>query len=454
MSSLFALPEAHSTIDVDVHSLDDLLGPGRDVDVVKIDVEGAELDVLRGMKRILADNEKAVVILEYGPSHLKRVGIEIQSWFAAIREYGFDIWEIDDESLSLRPLRKAGLDELYSINLLLARGRPEALEPLFSGADFMTGQGREVIVVGAGGHSKVVIDVLRASGWQPAGLLDRDATAGSVLGVPVLGDDDLGRSLYEDGYRNAFVAIGRNDLRRRLGTRLRDIGFTIVTTHSSERHDFTIGDHRRRGRDHAPCDHQCRRQDRRFRNHQHRGDRRARLHHWGGGACRAALCYRRGSDDRGRGLIRDWSSRTAAQRDRRRFDGRSWRGGGRQCSTAADRDRYTGAAVTKHVTQADREWFALMKIGLVSSTVPLVQGGGRFIVDWLADKLAAAGHRVETVWIPFTDEVKYIFPQMTAFSPAGSGELIRPGDHVSAAGARRQTPCKDRLAHPSRPGFL
>ena len=56
-----------------------------------------------------------------------------------------------------------------------------------------------------------------------------------------------------------------------------------------------------------------------------------------------------------------------------------------------------------------------MKIGLVSSTIPLVQGGGRFIVDWLADKLAAAGHRVETVWIPYTDEVKYIFPQMTAF---------------------------------------
>ena len=155
--------------------------------------------------------------------------------------------------------------------------------------------------------------------------------------------------LYADGHRNAFVAIGRNDLRRTLGTRLREIGFTIVTTGSSERHDFAVGDHRRRERDHATCDHQCRRQDRRFRDHQHRSDRRARLHHWGGGACRAALCHWRGSDDRGRGLIRDWSSRTAAQRHRRRFDGRSGRGGGRQCSTVADRGRHTGAAVAKHV---------------------------------------------------------------------------------------------------------
>ena len=56
-----------------------------------------------------------------------------------------------------------------------------------------------------------------------------------------------------------------------------------------------------------------------------------------------------------------------------------------------------------------------MKIGLVSSTIPLVQGGGRFIVDWLAEKLVAAGHSVEIVWIPYTDEVRFMFAEMAAF---------------------------------------
>jgi glycosyltransferase involved in cell wall biosynthesis len=56
-----------------------------------------------------------------------------------------------------------------------------------------------------------------------------------------------------------------------------------------------------------------------------------------------------------------------------------------------------------------------VKIGLVSSTVPLVQGGGRFIVDWLAAKLSHAGHRVEIVWIPYTDELQFMFSEMTAF---------------------------------------
>jgi len=93
----------------------------------------------------------------------------------------------------------------------------------------MKEQDRRVIIVGAGGHAKVVIDVLRMAGWRPEGLLDCNPIKRSVLGVEVVGDDHLSRSLFEAGYRNAFVAIGRNDLRRRLGTQLRDMGFTIVT---------------------------------------------------------------------------------------------------------------------------------------------------------------------------------------------------------------------------------
>jgi glycosyltransferase involved in cell wall biosynthesis len=41
-----------------------------------------------------------------------------------------------------------------------------------------------------------------------------------------------------------------------------------------------------------------------------------------------------------------------------------------------------------------------MKIGLVSSTVPHVNGGYRFIVDWLEPHLKAAGHQVERIYLP------------------------------------------------------
>jgi glycosyltransferase involved in cell wall biosynthesis len=45
-----------------------------------------------------------------------------------------------------------------------------------------------------------------------------------------------------------------------------------------------------------------------------------------------------------------------------------------------------------------------MKIALVSSLEPFVDGGYRNIVAWLEGPLKAAGHQVEIVWLPFADE--------------------------------------------------
>ena len=55
-----------------------------------------------------------------------------------------------------------------------------------------------------------------------------------------------------------------------------------------------------------------------------------------------------------------------------------------------------------------------MRIGVISTAMPFVQGGGRFIVDWLHEKLAEQGYAVETVYIPFVDELDHILPQMAA----------------------------------------
>lgn len=55
-----------------------------------------------------------------------------------------------------------------------------------------------------------------------------------------------------------------------------------------------------------------------------------------------------------------------------------------------------------------------MKIVLVSTAIPLVHGGGRFIVEWLASKLTEAGNRVEVVWLPTIDHPAALFSQMAA----------------------------------------
>ena len=59
-SSLYALPQAEEAqarlIEVEVVRLDDAVPSNALLDVVKIDVEGAELDVIKGMSRILSDS--------------------------------------------------------------------------------------------------------------------------------------------------------------------------------------------------------------------------------------------------------------------------------------------------------------------------------------------------------------------------------------------------------------
>ena len=75
-----------------------------------------------------------------------------------------------------------------------------------------------------------------------------------------------------------------------------------------------------------------------------------------------------------------------------------------------------------------------MKIGLVSSAVPLINGGYRFIVEWLAEQLVARGHEVEVMYIPSTDDLDQILPQMIAFRTIKLRRLFRSCDHLSAPG--------------------
>ena len=65
--------------------------------------------------------------------------------------------------------------------------------------------------LGAGGHSKVVIEILRLTGdYEIMGLLDAKEALWNtrVLEVPVLGGDDLLRDLYRQGLRHAFIGVG------------------------------------------------------------------------------------------------------------------------------------------------------------------------------------------------------------------------------------------------------
>jgi len=86
-----------------------------------------------------------------------------------------------------------------------------------------------VIVVGAGGHARVVIDVLRASGYEVTGCLSSDGSASGALDVPVLGRDTELEERIQRGETDVFIAVGDNAARIRLARHVLDAGGRLAT---------------------------------------------------------------------------------------------------------------------------------------------------------------------------------------------------------------------------------
>lgn len=120
-SSLFAPTEAprRDSITVDVVSLDGYFKPGARVDFLKVDAEGAEAAILRGMKRVLADNPQLRMVMEFAPSHIERAGEDAGVFIDAIGAAGFTIEAIDDPSGQTHAVSKEALLAGETFNLWL-----------------------------------------------------------------------------------------------------------------------------------------------------------------------------------------------------------------------------------------------------------------------------------------------------------------------------------------------
>src|SRR5436190_14909970 len=89
----------------------------------------------------------------------------------------------------------------------------------------------DVIIAGAGGHGRVVLDIMRAAGKHVVvGFLDanRDLHGTEVAGVPVLGHLNLLAKLKAKGVSGAVVAIGDNRVRRSYAEKLAAAGLELV----------------------------------------------------------------------------------------------------------------------------------------------------------------------------------------------------------------------------------
>ena len=86
-----------------------------------------------------------------------------------------------------------------------------------------------VVILGGGGHAKVVIDILDDAGEVDLmGFTSRDGQSEPLCGYPCIGTDAILEELFTRGVRSAFVAIGDNNQRRVCLAWLRERGFDLI----------------------------------------------------------------------------------------------------------------------------------------------------------------------------------------------------------------------------------
>jgi FkbM family methyltransferase len=118
-------PEVERT-QVSLVKLDDALASRATVDVIKIDAEGAELEVVEGARALIERSPEIALVVEFGPSHLRRTGRPANEWFEQFARLGLKYRAIQPVTGALEDRSVEQLDSLVSANLLFARPQARA----------------------------------------------------------------------------------------------------------------------------------------------------------------------------------------------------------------------------------------------------------------------------------------------------------------------------------------
>jgi sugar O-acyltransferase (sialic acid O-acetyltransferase NeuD family) len=87
------------------------------------------------------------------------------------------------------------------------------------------------VIVGAGGHGRVVLDILaRGETYEAVGFVDsnRQIHGRRMDGIPIVGDLDALPVLAREGVTRAVVAIGENGVRRVFADQVEQMGLQLI----------------------------------------------------------------------------------------------------------------------------------------------------------------------------------------------------------------------------------
>jgi FkbM family methyltransferase len=120
---------AKGSDDVTIKLGDEVLAGARPK-IIKIDVEGWELEVLEGLRNTIEQTDGLSIIMECSPIHIRRKHDSLVEWMERIKSFGLRCWRIDDDALALSPMDDVMKIDDRGTNVLLSRRLDKRLEPM------------------------------------------------------------------------------------------------------------------------------------------------------------------------------------------------------------------------------------------------------------------------------------------------------------------------------------
>ena len=114
--------EYDAEIEIDAVSIDDYI-KGAKVDFIKMDIQGFEMEAMKGMKETLKNNPKVKMISEFWPYGLRKAGSSVTEYFNLLTNLNFKIEILKEnklETLNLETVLKLEpLGEEHYFNILV-----------------------------------------------------------------------------------------------------------------------------------------------------------------------------------------------------------------------------------------------------------------------------------------------------------------------------------------------
>ena len=100
--SLIAQIPNKQHIEIESIKLDDFFDTNKKIDFIKIDAEGAELEVLKGMSTLLNKNDDIKILLEFNPFMFKSFNVTPQKYIDLLMGFNFKIYKFDEKTENLK----------------------------------------------------------------------------------------------------------------------------------------------------------------------------------------------------------------------------------------------------------------------------------------------------------------------------------------------------------------